>query len=59
MYWAYEIYDSNTNQLIETDSGFETESEAETHGHIIARAEHLSNYYVRTLQLPQQEKDKI
>lgn len=48
--WCFEVIDTKTNQVLMSDNGFDSESEAEYYAKIDARAAKLTNYYVRTYE---------
>jgi len=50
LYWAYEIRDNDTDTVLKTDTGFESESDAELQASMEAKADNIKNYYIRTLQ---------
>lgn len=46
--WCFEIINRDTGKIIVFDKGFISESEAEAYARLVATAEGLKNYYVRT-----------
>ena len=46
--WKYEVIDSRTNEIVASDNGFISESEAEFFARMDADHMHLEHYYVRT-----------
>lgn len=48
-YWAYEIRDAS-HAVLESEGGFESESDAELHAQIKVRLLHRSDIYIRTFQ---------
>ena len=51
-YWSYEIRDKDSHRILRTDTGFESESDAEQQAKMEANAENIKNFYVRTMQPP-------
>lgn len=51
-YWSYEIRDNDSHKILRTDTGFESESDAEQQAKMEANAENIKNFYVRTIQPP-------
>ena len=49
-FWTYEMYDRQTGALLKSDTGFETESDAELQANMDAKADNVKNYYIRTKQ---------
>lgn len=54
IYWAYEIHDRDTDSLLAFETGFESESEAEFQATMDAKVENIKNFYIRTLQPPEE-----
>lgn len=54
IYWAYEIHDKDTDSLLVFETGFESESEAEFQATIDAKMKNMDNFYIRTLQPPEE-----
>lgn len=46
--WAFEIIDKDTNQVLVTDKGFISESEAEYYASLDIKLHNIKNYYLRT-----------
>ena len=46
--WAFEIIDKDTHQVLVTDKGFISESEAEYYAHLDIKLHNIKNYYLRT-----------
>ena len=51
-YWSYEIRDNDSHKILRTDTGFESESDAEQQAKMEANTENIKNFYVRTIQPP-------
>lgn len=49
-YWTYEIIDNDTKTVLKTDSGFESESDAELQASMEAKCDNIKNYHIRTFQ---------
>lgn len=49
-YWKYEIRDIDSDTLLKTETGFESESDAELQAKMDASLENIKNYYIRTIQ---------
>lgn len=54
--WAYEICDKSSHTVLQTDRGFESESDAELQAAMEAKAENIKNFYVRTFQPALEER---
>jgi len=48
--WTYEVRDKDTDVLLLTEGGFETESDAETQAIMEAKLRNIKNFCIRTLQ---------
>lgn len=48
MTWSFEIIDKKTNEVLLTDYGYASESEAEFYANMDIKLHNLSNCYVRT-----------
>jgi hypothetical protein len=59
IYWAYEIHDRDTDNLLAFETGFESESEAEFQATMDAKVENIKNFYIRTLQPPEECDDIV
>ena len=49
--WKYEIRDKDTDALLKEQSGFDSETDAETQGVMDAAVIGIKNHYVRTLRM--------
>ena len=49
--WKYEIRDNDTDNLLRQQSGFDSETDAETQGAMDAAVIGIKNCYVRTLRV--------
>ena len=49
--WKYEIRDKDTDSLLKSQSGFDSEADAEMQGEMDAAAIGIRNHYVRTLRI--------
>ena len=54
-YWSYEIRDKS-HTVLESENGFDCESDAEYHAQIRIRQLHRRGLYIRTFQPPCGEK---
>lgn len=52
MKWTYEILDQETDEVLKTESGFDTESDAEMQAELEIKADRIRGCYIRTLQMP-------
>lgn len=50
--WAYEIRDNDSHDLLKTERGFETESDAELQAQMEIKVDNIKNCYIRTYQPP-------
>ena len=55
--WSYEIRDNTTDEILKTDFGFETESDAELQAMMEAKADNIKGYYIRTFQPPYDDEN--
>ena len=55
--WSYEIRDMETGNVLKTDFGFETESDAELQAVMEAKADNIKGYYIRTFQPPYDDEN--
>lgn len=49
--WIYEIIDSNTNKVLFTDKGFDSELEAEYFARLEIKKNKLDNFIIRTFSV--------
>jgi len=56
--WRYEVYNRNTHELMFSDTGFSSESEAEYYARMEADARKAYNYYIRTIPVTDVTTDK-
>lgn len=48
--WIYEILSNDTNAVIHSEPGFETESEAEFFANMYIKEHKVTNYSLRTIE---------
>ena len=49
-YWTYEIRDKDTDTILATVSGFETENDAKEQASMDANITNIKNYYISTVE---------
>ena len=49
--WKYEVYSKKTNELLFSDTGFNSEYEAEYFAKIEANSRKIKDYYIRTIPI--------
>ncbi len=51
-FWSYDLLDNDTGNVLRTDTGFSSESDAELQASMEAKCDNIKNYSIRTYQPP-------